>query len=179
MRQWDEGIAFVDAESNEFTWVNDFYAELLRTSPDSLIGKTWIEYTPKPYDERDLQLVQEVLDGKREHYQLSKLYVDTWRQEVPVTITVHALRAHGKRLVAFFVRCKPATDVLSEGLRRVEEQISGMQKLQRSVLPAASDESDRRIGALVRKHGIKAAGILAAFIGSALGAVYALGQVLK
>lgn len=175
----DEGFAFVDTETNEFTWVNDYYADLLRSSPDTMVGETWIKYTPKPYDKRDLQLVQEVIDGKRDHYRLSKLYIDEWRQEVPVTIDVHAVRNKDRNLVAFLVRCKPATDVISEGLRRVEEQIAGMKKRQGIGTSNGTAEQDRQIGAIVRKHGLKALGLVLAFLGSAFGAVYAISQSMN
>jgi PAS domain S-box-containing protein len=85
------GVAVVDS-AHRFTFVNLALCEMLRRSPDELIGRRFDEFTHPDDIELDAHLARRVFSGKLESYQVEKRFVAKDGRVVPVHLTATVVR---------------------------------------------------------------------------------------
>lgn len=108
---WDKavnGACIVDT-NNVIVAVNATMAQWLGYPPAALEGKTWMEITKHSDVSDDLKGVQEVRDGKRDHYRMEKDYHTRDGGLLSAVLTVHAVSlVPGQQTLAFLSQIERA-----------------------------------------------------------------------
>lgn len=116
------GMAIVSA-SGEFERVNPAMSTLLGRDEPTLMASTWQELTHPEDLDIDLQLVQEVIDGTRETYRLTKRYLKPSGEIVWADLTVSGVRDEEGHLRHFVSQITDISDsvLARESLASSEE----------------------------------------------------------
>lgn len=97
------GMALVDNQG-QFIKVNDAFCNMLDYSEEELMDKTFQEITYPDDLEKDLAFFNEVLDGKRDSYQMEKRYFGSSGNIVDTLLAVSVIRDSTKKILYFIAQ---------------------------------------------------------------------------
>lgn len=95
--------------------VNDRMCEILGYSRDELLGTPWTDITPQPDLDQNLALLQTMVEGKTDQYQMQKRYVRGDGRIVHTELDVRALRLADGSLHRLFATVRDVTERMQAG----------------------------------------------------------------
>ncbi len=125
------GMGISSPGSKQWLQVNDRLCEILGYTREHLINTPWTAFTPQPDLDRNLELLQAMMDGKTDHYMMQKRFVRGDGRLVHTLLDVRAVRAADGSLQRLFATVQDITEALrsSEALREQKallEQAEGL-----------------------------------------------------
>jgi len=127
------GMAVSSPTEKRWLQVNDRLCEILGYSRDELLRMTWTEMTPPGDLERNVELFDELIAGRRNGYQLAKRFVRKDGRIVHTEIDVKALREPDGRVRQLYATVQDVTErkAAEEALRRSQAMLLRAQEIAR------------------------------------------------
>jgi diguanylate cyclase (GGDEF)-like protein/PAS domain S-box-containing protein len=141
------GMALTNLKG-QFLQANHALGAMLGYSAEELLHKTFQELTHTDDLSTDLSLLQELLDGKRENYQLEKRYLHKDGRTVWALLSVSAVRNQSDE-ISYLIKQIQDISLLKEQARQLE-QLAHYDKL--TGLPNRTLLNDRMQQAIAQAH---------------------------
>lgn len=118
------GMAIASPGSRRWLQVNDRLCEILGYSREQLLQKTWMEMTPEPDLQADLDLFQSVVEGRRTSYQMVKRFVRQDGTRVDTDMHARAVRHADGSLRHFLITVQDISErVQAETVLREHKEL--------------------------------------------------------